>query len=1311
MSIAILLSFIFSANLISNIYIKGYKEPILFQSDQEHSIPSVILGKLINSADHLESQLKYDYKNNVIYALTYKKLENGVINDSTLYYSQPTDTTFSVVELFHNNISVKFSLIEVGHRIIVGYSESSTVIAISTDLCKNWKVVSESLIVKKIFISSVNSHDIAILTNLDRIYFLKDLGDEIDYQGSHVIEAMWLFVLNETDKILLYSGSETDRDFVRIGGNLRSIYNASSEPCIALETFENIPGLLIMNREASSEGYEKIFTAISFNHGVKWTHIIPPKYIDGKLCAWPSCYLKLQLQCQQNIQEHSIKFSHTHPSLMTSFGIIYINGVKHYSGNFVSLDVGYSWESIPLPLYSLHILDYGSILLGLPNKLNSFYYDLGHTWKYIFLSQNSLTPIKIFHKSVANLSLVATIITLEDITNELGFIKIDFSEVLNKDCQANDYEIYTPGVHKKSTCFQGQKGFIYRRKHDVKCRSLLDKLSKIDQDSCPCTREDFGCTFGYYSLNGQCLIDQDNNMDIKFDNCHLGEFVLKPSTIKKLESDVCQSSKKWNDQESDICKFTAQDNSISVLVGSTIKYTSLKHYEEPQLINLPIYLLHIGNIKSYSISFHLRCLYVLNETGIIQFCYNKRELAYEHSEEIFLHDHTILGMSLDQTSNNIFYYNKNKIVLINEISKYSKVIYKSQNDITYIKVFSSVGTILCSYTLKASTPNKYCVDFMSISGKKKSTLCYKTRIMTVAHDEENKNYFIYSVGLVNKVDYNYVLVEKKAIKTDNILAAYVHDNDEYFIIKTGILFGEKYFFHSHITHGEFHFIQKKETKSPCTLAHCDIFCFDMSSTSYECGCPDNMVFNKSILKCVCDSTHPHCTGLACKMHEFHCHNNKCIPISNRCNGVDNCEDSSDEKNCPMVCEIDELLCDHDSKCVSYYKICDGVKNCIDGKDELNCDPVSKCNQHEYRCLSGECIPKEKYCDGIKDCVDYSDEESCGTGCKYFEATCDNGQCVMKNQICDDNFDCSDLSDEHGCDIFYNIPENTSCLIKCDNKCIQHNKVCNHITDCSGGEDEIDCKRKVSCPTEDMLKCNSDFICYELFRKCDQFNDCPDGVDEIDCEKKDICSNTNIFKCNSKEKCISINDHCDGKYDCKDHSDEGSYCLNKNHIKMIKIKSMLNGHLNLIWVSSKKTKQTYKVSFIARHINKNLYLIECLDYENIIIQQFSVNPYFVVAYDTKLSCRVSACPINVFNISCSSFSSSIYLQNYSPYYKLKIAFIVITSFLFVAIIFYLLQKKLRLPFFDTILSYLSWRCSKLSRMRMDKTFILLSSERN
>ncbi|KAF0985631.1 hypothetical protein HZS_1363, partial [Henneguya salminicola] len=215
-------------------------------------------------------------------------------------------------------------------------------------------------------------------------------------------------------------------------------------------------------------------------------------------------------------------------------------------------------------------------------------------------------------------------------------------------------------------------------------------------------------------------------------------------------------------------------------------------------------------------------------------------------------------MRLDQSSNAIFYYNRTNIFIINEISKYRKAIYSSQYDITYVNIFPSIGIILYAYTRSEQVLAKHCVNSLSMIGEIKSNLCYEWPIRTIVHDYESKQYIFYFDGFVIKVDHNLMFLEKKATYIQDILEAYVNGKEEYFITKNGIYFGQKVFKNKHITYGQVHLVQKMEIKDPCLLAHCDIFCFAISSITYECGCPSDMAFNKTLLKCVCDASHPNC---------------------------------------------------------------------------------------------------------------------------------------------------------------------------------------------------------------------------------------------------------------------------------------------------------------------------------------------------------------------------------------------------------------------------------------------------------------------
>jgi hypothetical protein len=155
-----------------------------------------------------------------------------------------------------------------------------------------------------------------------------------------------------------------------------------------------------------------------------------------------------------------------------------------------------------------------------------------------------------------------------------------------------------------------------------------------------------------------------------------------------------------------------------------------------------------------------------------------------------------------------------------------------------------------------------------------------------------------------------------------------------------------------------------------------------------------------------------------------CANQKHVPASALCNGVDDCGDGTDELACgdasagqfpcpgggittmAQLCDgkkdcsdgFDEMVClpcADGSKMYSPYKQCDGKQDCADGTDEMGCD---------FTCTSGEHIPTAKFCNGTPDCKDGSDETPC-------QFQCGDGTSVPSSKICDMHADCANGADE------------------------------------------------------------------------------------------------------------------------------------------------------------------------------------------------------------------------------------------------------------------------------------------------------------
>lgn len=137
---------------------------------------------------------------------------------------------------------------------------------------------------------------------------------------------------------------------------------------------------------------------------------------------------------------------------------------------------------------------------------------------------------------------------------------------------------------------------------------------------------------------------------------------------------------------------------------------------------------------------------------------------------------------------------------------------------------------------------------------------------------------------------------------------------------------------------------------------------------------------------------------------FTCNDHKCVPQMLVCDGIDDCSDGEDERNCKCG-GSDQFECRSASgkvKCISKAKVCDSVWDCMDGEDEIGCN---RCPDNSIRCHhESKCIPKAARCNGIADCLDGSDESNCTCneciGHHWNTYMCgETSHCFRRDEIC------------------------------------------------------------------------------------------------------------------------------------------------------------------------------------------------------------------------------------------------------------------------------------------------------------------------
>jgi hypothetical protein len=891
---------------------------------------------------------------------------------------------------------------------------------------------------------------------------------------------------------------------------------------------------------------------------------------------------------------------------------------------YISNDAGLTWKQTLRDLYFFNMGDHGGILTAvkyfkLRGETRHVLYstDEGENWKQAAFHDQDIRLYGLMTEPGENTTVFTMFGSLPQ-EHQWIIVKLDMIKTFEYNCSKDDYKTWSPSQNDDSRnyipCVLGQQVTYQRRMPHANCYNGENFDSPISMMPCGCDIYDYECDFGFVRSEkpGNCV----RNTTVLADpykipaSCKPGKFYKRTKGYRKIQGDVCVDGFENHYIPEDIpCPFSE--------VQEFLLFAQRERISRFNLVTKTLEELPVKKLKNViAIDFDMKnnCVYwadiALDTIG--RQCLNSSEPEILVSSDLA----SIEGMALDWISNTLYFVDgmRSKIELIRTDIQHSGRMRRTVLGSDVLKkprgiaLHPKAGYMFWTdWSLENPSVNRADLDGTNIKRLFQKPQVEWPNGITIDYIAERiywvdaRQDYIASSDLHG--DYLKMIVSHDDVVSHPFAVAVFKNNMYWDDWKRNSIFSADKDTFKGVE------VLKKQLpglmdlkvyahgiqvgSNACSGNKCSYICISKPKKNQSvCLCPDGMEYNNG--KCLCPGPVQPLANFTCPPYQqtcssdhFTCRNGLCVPRGWKCDGEDDCGDSSDETQCgTQTCPPNYFICDT-TKCLPQYWRCDYDNDCVDGADEMNC-PRQNCTDGQFTCRNGRCIAAKWKCDGENDCRDGSDEMNCEPAephtCKDDEFACTIGgvKCIPKTWHCDGDNDCRDSSDEANCKNYKCLDMQFSCGPP-SNKCIYKTWVCDGDQDCPDGRDEANCtttapeggdvsdqfiSKNGTCQ-DWMFKCLNQ-KCIPYWWKCDEADDCGDNSDEIGCPSNTTPTPKSItivppfattcgpnqYMCDTGG-CILSSWVCDGMADCKGGEDE-VHCENAVNCTRDQFKCRIDG---------------------------------------------------------------------------------------------------------------------------------------------------------